>query len=262
MDKAVQDYITDSLRLCGQMEAPGRGPAPEQTDELTRFFNQMLDGWNSMRNRLYSINILTLSLSPFIQWYLIGTGAVPTTIGGVQYGAFNVQRPQKITAANLIYQTQPEQLKVPIKLLDEQGWADVRVPGIFSIPLYLYCDYGYSQSTPTGLAQMVLWPGPQIGYQLELFVWNELTSVLGYDDTLYAPEGYARALTYNFALEILPLYRKGMNQGAVEMITRVANESRNALESKNAPCPEAVLEMPDSGRIRGRSRFNWLAPLG
>lgn len=215
-----------------------------------------------MRNSLYSITILELLLDPNIQFYLIGPGAVATTINGFPYGAFNVARPNKITQANLIYQTAPEELRIPLKIIDSAGWADIRVPGIFAIPLELYCDYGYTQTAPTGLAQIMLWPGPQLGYSLELFVWNLLTTTLGYGDTLYAPPGYARALTYNLALEILPLYRKGMNVAAIQMVQKIAKESREAIESKNAPCAEAELDMPGTGRKAGRSRFTWLAPLG
>jgi hypothetical protein len=101
-----------------------------------------------------------------------------------------------------------------------------------------------------------------LGYELQLFVWNLLSSTLGYNDTFYAPPGYARALTYNLALEILPLYRKGMNLSAIQMVDRVAKESRDAINSKNAPCAEAEMDLPGTGRKAGRSRFTWLAPLG
>lgn len=262
MDKAVSQYVIDALRLCGQTGLPGRGISPEQSQEVTGFFNQILDSWNSMRNALYSIDQLFLTLTSNIQYYLIGPEAVATTINGYSYGAFNVARPQKITQANLIYQTSPEELRIPLKVIDSASWADIRVPGIFAIPLELYCDYGYSKTAPTGLAQILLWPGPQLGYLLQLFVWTQLASTLGYGDTFYAPPGYARALTYNLALEILPLYRKGMSPMAVQMIDRVAKESRNAIESKNAPCAEAELDLPGTGRKAGRSRFTWLAPLG
>lgn len=267
MDKAVSQYVIDALRLCGQSGLPGRGISPEQTTEVTEFFNQLLDGWNSMRNSLFSISQLFLTLTSNIQYYLIGPGAVPATINGYSYGAFNVARPQKITQANLIYQTSPEELRIPLKVIDSASWADIRVPGIFAIPLELYCDYGYTNpitgsGMPTGLAQILLWPGPQLGYLLQLFVWNLLTSALAYGDTLYAPPGYPRALTYNLALEIMPLYRKGMTALAIQMIDRVAKESRAAIESKNAPCAEAELDMPGTGRKAGRSRFTWLAPLG
>ncbi len=262
MDKAASQYCIDALRLCGQSGQPGRGISPEQTTEVLFFLNQMLDSWNSMRNALYSINILLLQLQANIQFYLIGPNAAPAVINGNSYGAFNLARPQKIEKANLIYQTAPEELRIPLNLLDMSGWANIRVPGIFAIPLELYYDAGYTQTTPTGVAQMLLWPGPQSAYEMELFVWNTLNSTLNYGDTLYAPPGYARALTYNLALEILPLYRKGMNAGAIQMITRAANESRAAIESKNAPCAEAELDMPGTGRKVGRSRFTWLAPLG
>jgi hypothetical protein len=261
MDKTVNQYVADALRLCGQMGAPGRGFSPEQVQEGAFFLNQMLDSWNTMRNALYTVSIAQYTLVSNLQYYLIGPGAVPTTIAGIAYGAFDAPRPQEITSANLIYQSAPLQLKIPLNVIDDWTRSNIRVPGIFSIPLELYFDGGYSQKTPTGLGSIFLWPGPQLGYFLELYTWQALTTVLEPVDTLFAPPGYARALTYNLALELPGSYRKELTNREEARVQKIADESKYWVESLNAPCEEASIDYPMSGRT-GRSRFNWLSPLG
>lgn len=261
MNKTVLQYIADALRLCGQMVQPGRTMGPEQIAEGTLYLNQLLDSWNTMRNKLFAIAIGLYTLTANLQYYLIGPNAVATTINGVSYGAFNTARPEKITEAQLLYQSAPFELNVPLKIIDASEQANIRVPGIFSIPLELYYDSAYSQTNPTGVGSIFLYPGPQSGYQMRLYTWSALNSALGSGDTLFAPPGYPRALTYNLALELPGLYRKHLAPEDRAEIRRIAQESRYWVESVNAPCEEAVVDVPTSQRP-GRSRFNWLSPLG
>lgn len=247
MDKLVSQYVTDSLRLNGQLWTPGAQPSPEQLTECTAFFNQMLDGWNAMRNMLYAISDLTFSLSAGQYSYTIGPG-----------GNLNGPRPQKIERANLIYQTAPTVERLPIEIIDVDQWASIRLPQLKSgIRLKLYYDNSYSQTTPTGQGVIYLWPAPQANYQLELFIWSTLPSTLLATSTLFAPPAYARALTYNLAVEIMPLYPKRMTQEREEQIMRVAMESRDAIASLNAPNPVSVVA-PELIRERG---FNWLTSV-
>lgn len=261
MDKTVQQYARDTMRLCGQMHAPGRGVSPEQLEEITFYLNQMLDSWNTMRNKIFQIAISVFPLTANLQYYLIGPGAVPATIGGVSYGAFNAARPLKITQAQVIYQTAPQELNMPLEIIDTNQQANIRVPGIFSIPFELYYDSGYSQSNPTGVASLFLYPGPQLGYNIRLYTWQGLNAALNSTDTLFAPPGYARALTYNLALELPGAYRKELTDREEARLEKIAQESRYWVESINAPCEEAAVDIPTSQRT-GRSRFNWLSPLG
>src|SRR5579872_6378549 len=246
MDKTVQQYARDTMRICGQMQRPGRGVSPEQLEEVTFFLNQLLDSWNTMRNKIFQVAAAIYTLSPNLQYYLIGPSAARTV---------------KISFAQLIYQTAPQELNLDLEIIDTNQQANIRVPGIFSIPLELYYDNGYSQAVPTGVASIFLYPGPQLGYQLRLYTWQALNSALSSSDTLFVPPGYARALTYNLALELPADYRKELSDREFEKIERTAQESRNSIESLNAPCEEAVVDVPTSQRT-GRSRFNWLSPLG
>jgi hypothetical protein len=261
MDKTVQAYTRDALRLCGQMEKPGRGFAPEQLEETTNFLNQLLDSWNAMRNRIFTTTIAVYQLTANVQYYWMGPGATAGVVNGIQYGAFDTARPERITFAQLIYQTAPQELNVDMEIIDVAGQSQIRVPGIFSIPFELYFDAGYSQSEPTGVASLFFWPGPQSAYSFRMYSWQALNSTLNSDDTLFVPPGYARALTYNLAMELPGSYRKNLSSEDREQIKEIAQESRITIDSINAPCEQAVVDIPTSQRT-GRSRFNWLSPLG
>jgi hypothetical protein len=247
MGKTVIQYIMDALRLCGQMGAPGRGYSPEQLGEIIEFLNQMLDSWNTMRNSIYSMTDTFLTLTSGQYQYTVGPG-----------GQFDIPRPQAIQRANLIYQTSPQLLRLPVEIIDVDQWAAIRVPQLeAAIPTKLYYDYGYSQTTPFGLGQIYLWPAPQSAYQLEIFVWTLLNSALTMgDDLIYMPPGYARAITYNLAVEIMPLYLKGMNSEQQMRVERIAKESKNWVDSLNAPSP--IVQIDPAVSSSTNTGFNWL----
>ena len=248
MDKSVQNYVTDGLRLLGQLWTPGGGPSPENLVEGCTFLNQLLDSWNTMRNALYSVSDLTFTLTSGKYIYTMGPG-----------GDFNGPRPQKIQRIDLIYETMPQLLRLPIDLIDVDEWAGIRVPNLpNAVPFKCYCDYGYSQSNPTGLATLYFWPGPMSGFGIEMWIWNALNSALGLADTLYAPPGYARALTYGLAADMMPLYPKRVTPMREAQIMRTAEEARAWVMSLNAPNPQTPMPSGILGN-RNRSNFNWLA---
>lgn len=249
MDKAVLQYVTDSLRLCGQMEQPGRGANPEQIAEVTEFLNQMLDSWNTMRNSIYALTDLSFNLVGNQYIYTIGPGA-----------NFNGPRPQKIQRMDLIYETEPQLLRLPIELIDADVWAAIRVPNLpNAVPIKCYYDNGYSQSPggQTGWGTLYFWPGPMSGFQVEMWIWSTLPATLGVGDTLYVPPGYARAITYNLAFEILPLYPKNVTPEREQQIMRVAHETRTWIDALNAPSPIVAIDQGVMG-TRTKNNFNWL----
>lgn len=247
MDKLTSQYVTDAMRRVGQLWTPGGQPSSDALTECVAVFNEMLDSWNTCRNNLYTISDLTFNLTPGQFSYTIGPD-----------GNLNGPRPQQIERANLIYQTAPSLERLPIEIIDVDQWASIRLPQLESaIPLKLYYDNGYSQVNPTGQGVIYLWPAPQAAYQLELFIWSTLPNTLVANTVLYAPPGYARALTWTLALEILPLYPKRVNQMKEAQIMRMAEEARQWVNSLNAPWPISVVA-PELVQRRG---FNWLVSI-
>jgi len=247
MDITVAQLALNALRLVGQFNLPGRTLSNEEQTEIPTFLNMLLSSWNIMKNKLFCVTDQSFLLTPNTQSYAIGANAT---------APFNVPRPPWIVRANLIYQTSPTELRLPITLIGVEEWASIRVPQIFAIPLKLYYDLGYTQSAPTGTATLNLWPGPQSAYTLELFTPQLLPENLVIGSTLLVPDGYARALSYNLAREIMPMYKKGMNPATWTLVERIADESRLALENENAIAPIGVI---DPALVsKGPRDFNWL----
>ncbi len=245
MDKLVSQYVTDSMRLCGQLWTPGSQPSPDALTEVTSFLNQLLDGLNSLRNMIYTVSDLTYPLVAGQFQYTIGPA--PADLPG--------PRPQWIERANLIYQTSPTVERRPIQILDVQQWAAILLPELQSaIPVKLYYDSGYSQVNPTGQGVIRLWPAPQSNYELELFIPATLPATLQATDTLFAPPGYARMLTYLLAVEIMDLYPKRLSAERAGRIKTIAEEARTAVASVNAPMPIKSV----APELVKRTGFNWL----
>jgi hypothetical protein len=248
MNKTVQQIVTDSLRLAGQLWTPGSGPSPEAQIEVVEFLNQLLDSYNTMRNQIFALTDLIFNLTSNQYIYTIGPG-----------GQFNGPRPQRIEFMDLIYETEPQLLRLPIRMIDAAEWAATRVPNLpEAVPFKCYYDNGYSQTNPTGLGTLYFWPGPMEGFEIEMWIWGALPSTLGLQDTLFLPPGYARAITDCLALEIMPLYPKRLNQMRIELVMKSGKEAKDWLESLNAQQPETPMPNELIGN-RSQSPFNWLA---
>lgn len=248
MDKPVQQIVTDSLRLAGQLWTPGSGPSPEAQIEVVGFLNQLLDSYNTMRNQIFALTDLTFNLTSNKYIYTIGSG-----------GDFNGPRPQRIQRIDLIYETAPQLLRLPIELISADEWAAIRVPNLpEAVPFKCYYDNGYSQTNPSGLGKLYFWPGPMAGFEIEMWIWGALPSTLGLQDTLFLPPGYARAITYCLAVEIMPLYPKRLTEMRLQLVNKTGKEAKDWLESLNAVVPETQMPGELMGN-RSRSNFNWLA---
>jgi hypothetical protein len=56
------------------------------------------------------------------------------------------------------------------------------------------------------LARLSVWPVPDLAYTLKLIPWEALPQYGHWDDVLYWPEGYPRALSTNLAIDLSPAY--------------------------------------------------------
>jgi hypothetical protein len=251
VDLTAQVIVQQAFRLTTQMGAPGRGLSPEELAEGVQFLNQLLDSWNIMRNSLYTVVDQTFNLTSNVQTYEIGLNAAPP---------FNVPRPNFISNANIIFQSSPV-VRLPLQLISQEQWSQIRVPQIFSLPTQMYYDRGYSQTSPTGVATLNFWPGPDNTetYQVELFTPVTLPTTLVAATTLYAPPGYARALTYALGAELLtlyPIFGKKVDPAQEARILRIAAEARRYVNNLNSP----TLRMQIDPALRSAGKdnaFNW-----
>lgn len=262
MDITAQQIVSSALRLVGRMGAPGRDASPEQLTEVLQFLNQRLSSWNIMRNSVYVVIDSIYTLTPNVQFYSIGPTAVAGTFNGQTVMPLAAGRPNSIERANLIFQTAPQTVRLPIKIINVDQWASIRVENIFALPLKIYYDHSYSMTAPTGNGLIYLWPGPQAAYQLELFTTQAIVvgSLLQSGDTIFCPDGYAETLVFDLALAIMPLYSDTCDAAREARIVRNAARTRKWLEVSNAPWPISQID----GAIVDQSSndFNWLVQIG
>lgn len=240
MTSTVLQILTDALRLVGESAAPGRGITNEQRDEALLFLNRMLDSWNTLKNNVFSINIARYTLSPSQTSYTIG----PT-------GDFVAARPVRIENANIVLTNSSQEVRVPLQLLDADQWANISVQEIpTTIPVALYNDYDSPNS------RLYLWGYPTQANDLELYTWDALPNSLAYTDSLTLPDGYLRAVVYNLAKEIAPLYIKKANP-LLALITKTAAEARSWVNSQNAGAPLLSNDAAFMNNDSNRPYFNW-----
>src|SRR4051812_18929144 len=108
MDILVSTICQQALRLCGQIEAPGRSTGVEHAPEVLAFFNQMVDGWNAVRGSIYTNSIDRYALTPGQTSYFIG----PT-------GDFVTTRPSRIYRANLVQTGTSPEVHLPMRILTD-----------------------------------------------------------------------------------------------------------------------------------------------
>lgn len=266
--------IQDALREISELR-PGQGTSIDVNNELASTLNDMVDAWQLDGRKVFAIRPDLYTLTAGVQFYLIGAGAVPAVINGVQYGAFNTVRPTEIKAANWVDNTVSPTVRRPIDLLNYQQWAGIAVQQIpFAIPLKLWYDRNFSEvgsiapGIPAGLGTISLWPGPLSSYQLELFTTQNIAQLLAFTDlvTAYAfPPGYAEAIKLSFAERVGPrmamylkIPRAEFYQVIFPEIKRQAKIARENIESYNSP--EVFMEV-DPG-FRGSQRSSWNYAIG
>lgn len=161
-------------------------------------------------------------------------------------------RPTKIVNANIILNNVPEPVRVPMRIVDADWWANQRVPTIqTTLPTHLY----YQPNFPNG--SLFFWPVPSIVYPVELETWTNL-SELGLFDTFQLPQGYEDAITYTLAETLCPSYGRPMDP----TLAALGQKARAMIQGNNSEAPHistSDLGMPGSAADqRGRADFNWL----
>ncbi len=233
--------IYKGLRHLGVLRPAGVQSADTNNDLLSEL-NDMVDAWEIDRRKIWAIRPDLYTLTPDVQFYLIGPGAVPAVIGGVQYGAFDTARPKEIENANLVINSVIPTIRKEIDVLNADQWADIAVQQIPSaLPEQLWYDRGFNSS---GIGTIRLWPGPLLNYQLELFTTQGIAQLLAFADLVTAysfPPGYADAVVFSFAERAGPMMRiysklpAELYEANLTDVKRQAKIARENIESYNAP---------------------------
>ena len=213
----VQDIIYSAFRRAGILRGPQRGLSPGELADGLAALNGLIDTWN-----LESLNILcTLR-----QVFNIRGGQSIYTIGptGCDWTA---PRPSFIPAAGLIIQDQgPLPLELGLQILSVQEWSWVPLKTVTSsLPTALYYDRSNTQLTwdtddsswdantqtwddPSTRGLAYLWPVPQVDNQIALYLWNVVSQFQSVTDQFNMAPGYLRALEFNLAVELAPMFSR------------------------------------------------------
>jgi hypothetical protein len=230
------DLISSSARLAGVLASGETLSGAEATDCLL-ILQQMMDEWQADGLKIFTTQISTFPLILGQQVYTLGPG-----------GNFNMLRPASIHRMGVQILSNPTQpSEVPITLLDDDGWANVRVKNIGgSYPLFCYDDGAFP------LRNLNFWVIPGLACNVVIYSWQPLGTWpdLAVTDVTFPP-AYAQALRYNLAMMIAAEF-KAPQDPAVMLI---ATNSLAALKDLNLPSPALRCDPGLSGT--GASVYDW-----
>jgi hypothetical protein len=211
----AQDLITEALTLIGRLGA-GRTPGVTESNYSLGILNAMLDSWSTKRLTVYSIASATYTLTAGTESYTIGTG-----------GVWNTARPIAIESADIAvtFTGSSKTSYFPLRIIGQKEFASIQTLGDQSdISRSMYCDCAFPLST------VYLYPIPGIAAQIDLYTWQPLGQLISLMTTASFPNGYARAIAYNLAVELAGVFEKAIP----ESVATIAQASKEAIEGLNA----------------------------
>jgi hypothetical protein len=171
------------------------------------------------------------------------TVAAAETITYTTPGNFAIGRPLRITNAYTRITTGTTGLDYPIEIITRDKYTQI---GLKSLPapwpLVLYYDATFP------LGNIYLYPTPSQAATLHLWTDTILSDFTTVNQSVNLPQGFARALKKNLALELAPEY--GKSAGA--LLVKQAHESKAAIRSLNLD--PVVTAFYDSDLVRSNRR--------
>lgn len=225
--------IKASLKLIGAL---GQGETPSDADAADGLeaLNTMLDSWQTKRLYVYQIKEENFSLTGSKGTYTIGSG-----------GDFNTTRPIKISDAFI----RENGVDYGLNIIEQRDdFNRISVKSVESnIPDYLYYETGFPLGT------IHLWSVPNTANDLFINSWQTLQSFSGLTTQLSLPPGYERAIKYNLALELAPLF--GVTP--TDEVKRIAKESSGSIKRVNNRALTSSLDPAVTNGIHGDGFTNF-----
>ncbi len=209
--------INSAMRQIGAMASGETLTTTEQADGLEGLIN-LLAGWSA--DELLDFATRTASVT-----------MVASTVTYAIPGA----RPVKILSADLVYSG----INTPVEVCGPERWAALPDKQLSNPqPKFLYCDYAYT--TPAIYVAQI----PTATATMRLYCLVDLVAVAATGDTFDMPEGYARAISANLAVELYPQYPRpgGIDPALVQTAKDSKAELRRMTASNRAG--KSQLELP------------------
>lgn len=206
--------IYDAFRALSVLR-PGQGGSSEAMDDALRSLNDMIDSWNTE-----SLMIPAIATEA---WPL--TGAASYTIGPTGMFVTPVP-PQRITHA--AYRHAGQTCVNPIALLSAADYRAGR------------CGLYYQRDLPNGT--IYLSHAPSTAAELVLDTWRTLTGFQYLSEQHSVPAGYALALRWNLAVELMPqaLIIQKIPSALLANVQDRAIQSKAAVKSFNSSPPPVM----------------------
>lgn len=169
----------------------------------------------------------------------LSTVSTPETFTFTTPGNFAIARPLRVTRAfTRITSPGTTGLDYPIDV-DETGdkYAAIGLKGIPGPwPILLY----YNPTFPIG--NLYCYPNPQLGGELHLWTDQIFTDFTNPTQSINLPQGYARAIKKNLALELVPEYGK-IGATRLALLTAQARDSIDKIKKLNStPAVQAFFD--------------------
>jgi hypothetical protein len=211
----AQDLITGAMRLFEGVEAGGTPADSELADGLTCFQN-LLDSWNADELLVHATTVEAVTMTASTQSYALST------------------RPVKILSADFTVSG----INSPVEVCGPERWAQVPDKAGSSAQVrFVFCDYQYST------ANVLVAPIPAGVGTLKLYNTVDLAAVAASLSTTFAlPEGYARALRFNLAVDFAPEFGMDLPAWVLQTATDTKAELRKLIASNRVG--KSALEIP------------------
>ncbi len=184
----VSVLLYNAARIAGILGAPGRLPSPSETDDFLSALNGMLDAWQTERLLVFCELQHTVNLVVGQRDYTIGLSGATD---------FALPRPEQIDRAGLVLNTSLPSTEIPLNIYSDQQWAAVTPK---DMPSTMPQGLWYQRTVPNGI--ITFWPKPQIAYDVNLYLWQNLQTVVDATVNIDLPPGYQSAIEYNLAIEL------------------------------------------------------------
>jgi len=239
--ETAYDIIYAALRKAGVTLGPQRTPSPAQQEDGLEELGRLVGSLNCDRLFIFTIQILTLTLTAGKKVYTIGIDPQ-----GLVQADFPYTRPQAIDQANVILTYNNPPIRLPVSVLTPQQWSSITLQDIPNmIPQACYID----QNWP--IANLYVWGQPWQAMDLELYVWSYVQTFFQTTDVLVLPPGYNDALTLNLACRLAPHFQRIVDPD----LRGQAREALMRVESLNAPRPILITPFGD-GAVGRMNNYN------
>jgi hypothetical protein len=236
---SASTLIAGALKLIGVLSAGETMAAEDANDGLVRL-NELIDSWGTDRLFVQNIVRTVYALTGSQATYTIGPG-----------GDFNQAWPEFLNDAGLVFTVNGEDIELAMCVLSAREYAAItNKDQTGPLPTALYYDRAYS----SGLGNVSVWlvPDGTETISVALYTPAVLSQFASLNTTYAFAPGYAKALRYNLALDLLPEYPRH-DPAIISHLEKIAGDAKAAVKLPNY---QPLLLQGDPALVQGSGRWS------